>query len=135
MINMRRLVLLSLVTATLVGCSSTSQEEELLTELTDMNKSEIFEKAEILYAAGKTEEARNYFSFVYDTFPNDPMGHKAALRVADTFAVKKDTASLTEARLRYRDFANRYPNDPDRDYARTSGSGAGNDGQGEAKKK
>jgi outer membrane protein assembly factor BamD len=25
--------------------------------------------------------------------------------------------NLTEARLRYRDFANRYPNDPDRDYA------------------
>jgi len=117
MINMRRLVLLFLVTATLVGCSSTSREEELLAELTDMNKSQIFEKAETLYAAGQTEQARDYFSFVYDTFPNDPMGHKAALRVADTFAAKKDIASLTEARLRYRDFANRYPNDPDRDYA------------------
>ncbi len=117
MIDVRRLVLLSLVSATLFGCSSASREEELLTELTDMNKTEIFEKAEALYAAGKTEDARNYFSFVYDTFPNDPMGHKAALRVADTFAVKKDTASLTEARLRFRDFANRYPNDPDRDYA------------------
>ena len=45
------------------------------------------------------------------------MGHKAALRVADTFSVKTDVTSLTEARLRYRDFANRYPNDPDRDYA------------------
>ncbi len=117
MIDVRRLVLLSLVTASLVGCSSTSREEALLTELTDMNKSEIFEKAESLYSAGQTEQARDYFSFVYDTFPNDPMGHKAALRVADTFAAKKDTASLTEARLRYRDFANRYPNDPDRDYA------------------
>ncbi len=117
MIDVRRLVLLSLVSATLFGCSSASREEELLTELTDMNKTEIFEKAEALYAAGKTEDARDYFSFVYDTFPNDPMGHKAALRVADTFAVKKDTASLTEARLRFRDFANRYPNDPDRDYA------------------
>jgi len=117
MIDMRRLVLLSLVFATLFGCSSASREEELLTELTDMNKTEIFEKAETLYAAGKIEDARDYFSFVYDTFPNDPMGHKAALRVADTFAVKKDTASLTEARLRFRDFANRYPNDPDRDYA------------------
>ncbi|MCK5377917.1 MAG: outer membrane protein assembly factor BamD [Acidobacteria bacterium] len=117
MINGHRLVFLSLVFVALVGCSSTSREEELLTELTDMNKSEIFEKAETLYAAGKTEDARNYFSFVYDTFPNDPLGHKAALRVADTFAAKKDAASLTEARLRYRDFANRYPNDPDRDYA------------------
>ena len=31
--------------------------------------------------------------------------------------MKNDVTSLTEARLRYRDFANRYPNDPDRDYA------------------
>jgi outer membrane protein assembly factor BamD len=117
MITGRRLVYLCLVSIALVGCSSANREEELLMELTDMNKNEIFEKAEALYADHKLEEARNYFSFVYDTFPNDPLGHKAALRVADTYAVKKDTASLTEARLRYRDFANRYPNDPDRDYA------------------
>lgn len=120
MIKWHRLVFLFLgmvVLVGFVGCSSTTQEEELLTELTDMNKTEIFEKAEALYADGKTEDARSYFSFVYDTFPNDPLGHKAALRVADTYATKKDAASLTEARLRYRDFANRYPNDPDRDYA------------------
>lgn len=117
MINPRHLVLLLLVSATIAGCASSSNEEEILTELTNMSKTEIFEKAEALYTDGKTEEARNYFSFVYDTFPNDPLGHKAALRVADTYAAKNDTTSLTEARLRYRDFANRYPNDPDRDYA------------------
>ena len=117
MITGRRLMYLCLVSIALVGCSSANREEELLMELTDMNKTEIFEKAEALYTDHKLEDARNYFSFVYDTFPNDPLGHKAALRVADTYAAKKDTASLTEARLRYRDFANRYPNDPDRDYA------------------
>jgi len=117
MIKGHRLVFLVLVSIGFFGCSSASREEELLTELTDMNKTQIFEKAETLYSAGKTEDARSYFSFVYDTFPNDPLGHKAALRVADTYAAKKDAASLTEARLRYRDFANRYPNDPDRDYA------------------
>ena len=63
------------------------------------------------------QKARELFAFVYDSFPNDPLGHKAALRVADTYSVKNDVTSLTEARLRYRDFANRYPNDPDRDYA------------------
>ena len=77
----------------------------------------IFEHAEELYGKKKYREARKYFSFVYDTFPNDPLGHKAALRVADTYAAKSDPTNLTEARLRYRDFANRYPNDPDRDYA------------------
>jgi len=106
-----------LLAITLVSCKSSSREDSLLTELADMDKQAIFDKAEALYADGKLADSRQYFSFLYDTFPNDPLGHKAALRVADTYAAKNDTASLTEARLRYRDFANRYPNDPDRDYA------------------
>ena len=89
----------------------------LLVELANLDKQTIFDRAEELYADEEYEEARELLLFVYDTFPNDPLGHKAALRVADTYSIKNDTASLTEARLRYRDFANRYPNDPDRDYA------------------
>jgi len=105
------------VLATAAGCSSTRDEDQLLQELANLDKETIYERAETLYQEGEYEQARRYFSFVYDTFPNDPLGHKAALRVADTYAVRKDVTSLTEARLRYRDFANRYPNDPDRDYA------------------
>ncbi len=101
-----------------VSCSSKGlKEEKLLEELSNLDKDTIFERAEGLYEAKKYTEARQLFSFVYDSFPNDPLGHKAALRVADTYAVKTDVTNLTEARLRYRDFANRYPNDPDRDYA------------------
>jgi len=106
------------ITLTLTGCSSTrSSDDEVLEELASLDKQTIFDRAEKLYADKEYVEARKYFSFVYDTFPNDPLGHKAALRVADTYAAKSDPTSLTEARLRYRDFANRYPNDPDRDYA------------------
>jgi outer membrane protein assembly factor BamD len=106
------------ITLTLGGCKTLQKQEDLLLdELAAMDKEEIYERAEALYAKEKYQDARKYFSFVYDTFPNDPLGHKAALRVADTYSVKKDIESLTEARLRYRDFANRYPNDPDRDYA------------------
>jgi outer membrane protein assembly factor BamD len=105
------------ITLLSVGCASSRQEDQILEELANQEKEAIFEIAEDLYDKKKFEEARKYFSFVYDTFPNDPLGHKAALRVADTYAIKKDTTSLTEARLRYRDFASRYPNDPDRDYA------------------
>ena len=86
-------------------------------ELAAQDKESIFGLAEELYSKKKYSDARKYFSFVYDTFPNDPLGHKAALRVADTYSVKSDPTNRTEARLRYRDFANRYPNDPDRDYA------------------
>ena len=106
------------ITVTLSGCASKgTSDDEVLDELASLDKQTIFDRAEALYVDEKYVEARKYFSFVYDTFPNDPLGHKAALRVADTYAAKKDPTGLTEARLRYRDFANRYPNDPDRDYA------------------
>jgi outer membrane protein assembly factor BamD len=99
------------------ACSTARRDDDVLKELANLDKQTIFDTADALLEEGKIEKARKHFSFIYDTFPNDPLGHKAALRVADTYSLKKDTASQTEARLRYRDFANRYPNDPDRDYA------------------
>jgi len=99
------------------GCKSSSSEVTLLSELANQDKETIYRQAEELYSNGEFAEARKLYSFLYDTFPNDPLGHKAALRIADTYFQKKNIASLTEARLRYRDFANRFPNDPDRDYA------------------
>lgn len=119
MIKFRGFIAIPVIGITLlsIGCASSRQEDQILEELANQEKEAIFGIAEDLYSNKKYEEARKYFSFVYDTFPNDPLGHKAALRVADTYSVKKDTTSLTEARLRYRDFASRYPNDPDRDYA------------------
>ena len=111
-------VLVISITIGLGGCASSyKSDDEILEELASQDKETIFGHAEELYGKKKYSEARKYFSFVYDTFPNDPLGHKAALRVADTYSVKSDPTSRTEARLRYRDFANRYPNDPDRDYA------------------
>ncbi len=101
----------------LAACAGSKREDKLLTELADLDKQTIYDRAEALYADKKLSQARDLFSFLYDTFPNDPLGHKAALRVADTYAARSDSASQTEARLRYRDFANRYPNDPDRPYA------------------
>jgi outer membrane protein assembly factor BamD len=100
------------------GCSSGGKkQDQILDELANLDKETIFDQAEQLYSEKDYQKARELFAFVYDSFPNDPLGHKAALRVADTYSVKNDVTSLTEARLRYRDFANRYPNDPDRDYA------------------
>ena len=117
---MRKWFFAGLILTVLLGaasCSSTSPEEQLIQKLQNTDKQTVFNKAEVLYEKGKYTEARKLFSFLYDTFPNDPLGHKAALRVADTYYQHKDVANLTEARLRYRDFANRFPNDPDRDYA------------------
>ncbi len=110
-------LMVAAVLQVMIGCSSTTNEEELLNEIADLDKQQIFDRGQELFDQEKYREARRYFSFLYDTFPNDPLGHKAALRVADSYLVKRDSLSLTEARLRYEDFVNRYPNDPDRDYA------------------
>jgi outer membrane protein assembly factor BamD len=115
--RLRHRLALVMVVAAAAACSSRDRQSDLLDQLANLDKETIYEQAESLYQDKKYAEARDLFGFVYDTFPNDPLGHKAALRVADTYAVRKDITSLTEARLRYRDFANRYPNDPDRDYA------------------
>jgi outer membrane protein assembly factor BamD len=119
MTSARRIAILLLPVVILtIGCKSGgSKDDELLDQLANLDKETIFEQAEALYSEKEYQRARELFAFVYDSFPNDPMGHKAALRVADTYSAKNDVMNLTEARLRYRDFANRYPNDPDRDYA------------------
>jgi len=117
---MRRIpawIVIAVAVSAAAACSSTKGDDKLIQELAGMDKQAMYDRAEALYQDRDYEQARQVFSFVYDTFPNDPLGHKAALRVADTYAVHHDTQSLTEARLRYKDFANRYPNDPDRDYA------------------
>ncbi|MCG6962538.1 MAG: outer membrane protein assembly factor BamD [Acidobacteria bacterium] len=100
-----------------VACSSSKPDEALLQQLSSMDKATIFSKAEDLYAKEKYKQARKLYAFLYDSFPNDPLGHKAAVKVADCYFQYHDTANITEARLRYRDFVNRYPNDPDRAYA------------------
>ena len=119
MTTTKRIAILLLPVAILAsGCkSSGNKDDEILDRLANLEKETIFEQAEEMYTAKEYQKARDLYAFVYDSFPNDPLGHKAALRVADTYAVKNDVTNLTEARLRYRDFANRYPNDPDRDYA------------------
>jgi outer membrane protein assembly factor BamD len=74
-------------------------------------------KGDSLAADGEREEARRYYSFLSDSFPNDPVGRQAALKIADSYFKGKDVESLTEAQLRYKDFSNRFPNDPNRAYA------------------
>ncbi len=114
---MRRIiVVLSLVA--LAACSSSKgTDQAFFDQVSAMSKQDVFAKAKALEADKDWEEARKYYSFLSDSFPNDPLGRQAALKVADTFFEEKARDSLTEAQLRYKDFANRFPNDPQRPYA------------------
>lgn len=101
----------------LAACSANKQDQVFLEEMGQLSKEEILAKGDALAAERDFEEARRYYSFLSDSFPNDVVGRKAALKVADSYFEKKDVESLTEAQLRYKDFANRFPNDPNRAYA------------------
>jgi outer membrane protein assembly factor BamD len=114
---MRQWFVAALVLA-VAACSGTKKEDQAFLEtMGQLSKEEILAKGDALAADHDREEARRYYSFLADSFPNDPIGRKAALKVADSYFENKDVESLTEAQLRYKDFANRFPNDPNRAYA------------------
>jgi len=86
-------------------------------EFTRLSKEQLFAKGEEQYAHKKYPKARTYFSYVYETYPNDPLGRRALLRVADTYFAQGDAVNLVEAQYKYRDFINRYPGSDRADYA------------------
>ncbi len=102
----------------LAAChSSRNAEQAFLDEVGAQSKEQIMARGDALAAKKKWEEARKYYTFLSDTFPNDPTGRRATLKVADTFFAVGDLEGYTEAQLRYKDFSNRFPSDPNRAYA------------------
>lgn len=100
------------------GCSGAKKPDKITQELLSQPKEALFEKGKALVAKKKYETGRKYLTFVFETYPNDPLGHQALLLLADSYFQQGGTTGYTEARFRYRDYVNRYPGAPRRDYAR-----------------
>ena len=86
-------------------------------ELLNMNKEQIWARAEEFFERERWQKARNYYSHLYETYPNEPLGRRSLLRIADTFFEQGDPVNLVEAQYKYRDFINRYPTSEQADYA------------------
>ena len=86
-------------------------------ELTKLTKEQIWDRGEEQFAKKKYPKARTYYSYIYENSPNDPLGRRALLRVADTYYAQGDAVNLVEAQYKYRDFINRYPGSDRADYA------------------
>ncbi len=86
-------------------------------ELLKLSKEQLFQKGEEQFAREKWQRARTYFSHLYESFPNDPLGRRSLLRIADTYYEQGDPVNLVEAQYKYRDFINRYPTSDQADYA------------------
>lgn len=114
----RILVLIFLVTVA-AGCSSKPKTFKPVVdpELVNVTKEQAFEKAEKLMEDRKYTRARTFYTHVYENYPNDPLGRRSLLRVADSYFKQGDVVNLVEAQYKYRDFINRYPGSESADYA------------------
>lgn len=86
-------------------------------ELLKLDKEQLFQRGEENYSHHKWQKARTYFTHLYETYPNDPLGRRSLLRIADTYYEQGDPVNLVEAQYKYRDFINRYPTSEQADYA------------------
>jgi outer membrane protein assembly factor BamD len=114
----RSIAAAALVLFALTACHHAQQKKPVVDpELAKLTKEQAFQKGEEQYAKKKYPKARTYFSYVFENFPNDPLGRRALLRVADSYFAQKDAVNLVEAQYKYRDFINRYPGSDRADYA------------------
>lgn len=86
-------------------------------QLLQLTKEQAFAQAEDQFERRRWQRARTYYSHVYETWPNDPLGRRSLLRIADTYYEQGDPVNLVEAQYKYRDFINRYPTSEHADYA------------------
>jgi outer membrane protein assembly factor BamD len=86
-------------------------------QFANLTKEQAFAKGEDFFAKRRWQRARQYYQYVYESFPNDPLGRRSLLRVADTYYEQRDAVNLVEAQYKYRDFINRYPGSDRADYA------------------
>ena len=86
-------------------------------QFASLSKEQAFAKGEDWFAKKRYQRARQYYQYVYESFPSDPLGRRALLRVADTYYEQGSAVNLVEAQYKYRDFINRYPGSDRADYA------------------
>jgi len=86
-------------------------------ELLTLSKEQVFARGEDFYSRHKWQRARTYYTYLYENHPNDVLGRRSLLRIADTYYEQGNQVNLVEAQYKYRDFINRYPTSDQADYA------------------
>lgn len=119
---MKKAIIITSLVVTLLGLSacgskSGSYEPVINPEFLNLSKEEVFEKGEALYEQKKWAKAREHYAHVYENYPNDPLGRRSLLRIADTYFGQGGSLNMVEAQYKYRDFINRYPGSEFADYA------------------
>jgi outer membrane protein assembly factor BamD len=114
------MMLLLIFVVSVVGCTnraSRAARPALAPEFLNLSKEELFAKAEEEMERKRYSRARTFYSHVYENYPNDPLGRRSLLKIADTYFNQGDQLNLIESQYKYRDFLNRYPGSDSADYA------------------
>lgn len=116
-----RIAMIAVMLVSVAACKSGNQRAPLRSsvdrEMLKLSKEEVFKRGEDQFSKKRWVKARSYYTHLYENFPNDPLGRRALLRIADTFYQQGDAVNLVEAQYKYRDFINRYPGSESADYA------------------
>ncbi|HVE73404.1 MAG TPA: outer membrane protein assembly factor BamD [Thermoanaerobaculia bacterium] len=117
--KLRHTIILLAIVALFAGCNRGPRRLVPVVdpELLKLNKEQIWERGEEYFQRERWQRARNYYTHLYETYPNEPLGRRSLLRVADTYYEQGDPVNLVEAQYKYRDFINRYPTSEQADYA------------------
>ncbi len=117
--KLTRFTLFVVLALILAGCNRGPRQARpvINPELVALSKEQAFQRAEDNFSKKKWQRARTFYSHVYESYPNDPLGRRSLLRVADTYFQQGDPVNLVEAQYKYRDFINRYPTSEQADYA------------------
>jgi outer membrane protein assembly factor BamD len=113
------MALIAVAALMMPACRHAQRQQKLVVnpEFVNLTKEQAFAHGEEWFAKKKWTRARQYYQHVYETYPNDPLGRRALLRIADTYYMQGDAVNLVEAQYKYRDFINRYPSSDRADYA------------------
>lgn len=117
--KLKHVVVLAVVLALTTACNRGPRQFRPVVdpELLQLSREQLYEKGEEQFAREKWQRARSYYTHIYENFPNDPLGRRSLLRIADTFYEQGGPVNLVEAQYKYRDFINRYPTSDQADYA------------------
>jgi outer membrane protein assembly factor BamD len=118
-LNLRKVIALLVILVAVAACNRGPRMPRLVVdpELLSLTKEQAFQRGEEQYEKRRFARARTYYQHVYENYPNDPLGRRSLLRIADTFYEQGDPVNLVEAQYKYRDFINRYPTSEFADYA------------------
>jgi outer membrane protein assembly factor BamD len=118
-LRLRNILAVIVMALAVVSCNRGPRTPRMVVdpELLSITKEQAWQRAEEQFERRRWTRARMYYTHVYENYPNDPLGRRSLLRIADTYYEQGDAVNLVEAQYKYRDFINRYPTSELADYA------------------